>query len=70
MVCQKGTVEGTDVSDIVFDTGCSRTLVRKELVPECKIIPSQAVTMRCAHGDLALYPTAVIDMRWQESLYQ
>ena len=59
---QKGTVEGTDVSDIVLDTGCSQTLVRKELVPEDKITQEQAVTIRCAHGDLVLYPTAVVDL--------
>ena len=57
-VYQSGKVEGTDVSDIVLDTGCSRTLVRKELVPESKRMPGQAVTIRCAHGDLVLYPTA------------
>ena len=32
-VCRTGVVERTPVSDILLDTGCSRTLVRRDLVP-------------------------------------
>jgi hypothetical protein len=33
-VSRPGSVEGCYVSDILLDTGCSRTLVKKDLVPE------------------------------------
>ena len=35
-VAKTGSVEGTAVSNILLDTGCSRTLVRKDLVPKEK----------------------------------
>ena len=33
-VVRSGTVEGHAVDNILLDTGCSRTLVHKKLVPE------------------------------------
>ena len=57
-VCRSGQVEGIHVEQIVLDTGCSRTMVRQDLVPESKIIEGDAVTIRCAHGDTVLYPIA------------
>ena len=30
-VCRTGLVEGTRVTDILLDTGCSRTLVHRDL---------------------------------------
>ena len=44
------------------DTGCSRTKVRQDLVPEGKIIEGDAVTIRCAHGDTVLYPVAQLEL--------
>ena len=32
-VCRTRVMEGTPVSDVLLDTGCSRTLVRRGLVP-------------------------------------
>ena len=37
-------MEGIRVEQIVLDTGCSRTMVRQDLVPEGKIIEGDAVT--------------------------
>ena len=28
-----GVIEGTDVHDIILDTGCSLTMIRQDLVP-------------------------------------
>ena len=33
-VAGAGLVEGTSVSDILLDTGCTRTMVRRDLIPE------------------------------------
>ena len=55
-------VEGTQVKDILLDTGCSRTLVRKDLVPEDSLLAGEAVAIRCAHGDTVLYPLAQVQL--------
>lgn len=62
-VTQSGVVEGTDVHDIVLDTGCSRTMIQQDLVPAEKKVPGEAVTLRCAHGDVVLYPLADVDVQ-------
>ena len=59
---QAGTVEGQQVSKVLLDTGCSRTMVRQELVPPEKLLEGEAVTIQCAHGDMVLYPLAKIGM--------
>ena len=41
-VTRRGTVEGTNVQDIILDTGCSRTLVQKDLVPPIKWLEDKA----------------------------
>ena len=56
-----GRVEGTIVTDIILDTGCDRTLVRRELVPAEKAVGSE-VPIRCAHGDTHMYPIAQLDI--------
>ena len=60
--CQHGEVEGTPVERILLDTGCSKTLVRQELIPKEKILEGEAVTIRCAHGDTVLYPVAKVQV--------
>ena len=57
-----GMVEGQEVGDILLDTGCSRTLVRRDLVPREKILEGEVVAIRCAHGDTVLYPIAQVDV--------
>ena len=58
-----GMVEGQMVEDIVLDTGCSKTLlIHHALVPQKKMLQGEAVPIRCAHGDNALYPLAMVDL--------
>ena len=55
-VHRPGVVEGTRVPDVVLDTGCSRTMVRDDLVPEERRVAGEAITLRCAHGDSVVPP--------------
>ncbi|KAL5506631.1 hypothetical protein EMCRGX_G008328 [Ephydatia muelleri] len=60
-VLRSGFVEGNKVEDIVLDTGCSKTMIRRDLVPTTKIL-DDAVTVQCAHGDTVAYPLAVVEL--------
>ena len=62
-ILQPGIVEGREVADILLDTGCSRTLVRRDLVNEEKMLEGEEVKIRCAHGDTVLYPLAEVEMK-------
>ena len=55
-----GMVNGHKVSDIMLDTGCSRTMVHGKLVSKEQLIEGEAATLRCAHGDTVLYPLAEV----------
>ena len=55
-----GVVEGNAVDDIMLETGCSRTMVREDLVPREKILEGRGAVVRCAHGNTVLYPTAQV----------
>ena len=57
--CRHGTVNGVYCTDILVDTGATQTLVRKDLVADDDILDGK-VTIRCAHGDTAFYPLAVV----------
>lgn len=59
---RKGSVEGVVVKDIWLDTGCSRTLVRRELVKPEKLVEGKLVEIQCAHGDTAPYPVAEVKL--------
>ncbi|XP_064399260.1 uncharacterized protein LOC135345747 [Halichondria panicea] len=61
-VVKTGSVEGKKVDNILLDTGCSRTLIRKDLVPQHKLLHGEVVAIRCAHGDTVLYPLAEVDL--------
>ncbi len=50
------------VDDILLDTGCSRTLVRRELVKPQKFVERKSVEIQCAHGDTTPYPVAKVDL--------
>ena len=63
-----GRVEGTLVSDILLDTGCDRTLVRKELVPVERMVAGE-VPIRCAHGDVHMYPLAELEIEIGGSMF-
>ena len=58
----EGMVEGQLVSDIVLDTGCSRTLVHSDLVSDEKLRQGDAVTVQCAHGDTVVYLLANVEL--------
>ena len=62
-VHRPGVVEGVRVGNIVLDTGCSRTIVHSDLVPEGRQLSGEAITLRCAHGDTVLYPLAEVTMK-------
>ena len=61
-VSHGGLVEGQAVTYIVLDTGCSKTLVRRDLVLEERLVDGEAVTIRCAHGDTVWYLVAKVTM--------
>ena len=67
-VARHGIVEGVPVGDIVVDTGSSRTLVRRDLVPKEKMTGGE-VPVRCAHGDIVSYPLAQVEVRVGGSQY-
>ena len=48
---------------ITIDTGASRTLVRRDLVPEESIRRDKTIGIICAHGDEKTYPTAEVEVR-------
>ena len=50
------------MESIVLDTGCSRTLVRSNLIPQDKVLEGEVVAIRCAHGDTVLYPLALVHL--------
>ncbi len=60
-VVRCGTVEGHPVKGIVLDTGCTRTLVRKDLVPQGQETGGE-VSIRCAHGDVVTYQLAEVEL--------
>ena len=62
-VIKAGVVEGSMVKDILLDTGCSRTLVRKDLVPQDKLLQGEATAIGCAHGDTVVYPLAQVEVQ-------
>ena len=61
-VTRRGLVDDTWVDDIVLDTGCSRTVVRRELVKEGKTLEGCGVTVRCAHGHTVFYLLAHVQL--------
>ena len=53
-VIKCGTVEGHQVDDILIDTGCSMTMIHRDNITHGKILPGEAIAIRCAHGDTVL----------------
>ena len=49
------------MSDILLDTGCTRTLIRRDLVPDDRLLDS-TIEIQCSHGDCMEYPLAEIDV--------
>ncbi len=61
-VFQEGRIEGQPVSDVCLDTGCTRTMVRQDLVPANKLIEGDSIAICCAHGDTVVYPLARVEV--------
>ena len=61
-VCRSGQIGDITVDNIVLGTGCSRTMVREDLVHEGQCLEGDTITIRCAHGDTALYLVAKLEM--------
>ena len=55
-------MEGQFVEDIVLDTGCSRTLVRGDLVSKEDLILGRVITVQCVHGDVVMYPVVSVEI--------
>ena len=49
------------MSNTLLDTGCTHTLIRRDLVPEDCLLDS-TVEIQCAHGDCVEYPLAGVDI--------
>jgi len=43
-----------------MDTGCSRTMVRSDLIRRERLDLKKSVTVQCAHGDAVKYPVATV----------
>ena len=54
-------MDGKAVSNILLDTGCSNTLIRRDLVPESSLLDS-TIDVQCAHGDCMEYPLTELDI--------
>ena len=55
-----GSVDDQYMKNILLDTGCSRTMVKKRQVLQVRILEGKIVYVLCAHGDTELYPSADI----------
>ena len=50
--------------------GCSRIKVQSCLVSEKECLEVEAVTMKCAHGDVALYRVTKVELVIDRSKFQ
>ena len=60
-LCRSGQIGDITVYNIVLDTGCSRTMVREDLVLEGQYMqsPSNVLMLR----NTALYPVAKVELK-------
>ncbi|KAJ1128257.1 hypothetical protein NDU88_006636 [Pleurodeles waltl] len=49
----------------LVDSGCSQSVIRKDLVEPRQDIPQTQVLITCVHGDQAYYPMATIMFQWR-----
>ena len=61
-----GKVDGIPVEPVILDTGCSRTLVKSDLVSQNNQIEGEVVAIHCAHGDTVLYPQSPPGNQWSQ----
>ena len=60
-VMVSGLVEGNPI-DFLLNTGSAKTLVRRDLVLEEKVLVGKVVVVRCTHGENVDYPLADLDV--------
>ena len=53
------------MDDLLLDTGCSKTIVRRDLVGEEQWLGGESTIIQCAHGDAIAYPLAAIELEIQ-----
>ena len=63
-----GKVEGK-VTELLLDTGCSKTMIDASLVPVEKFNEEKRISMQCAHGDMKQYPIAVVEIEVNGKTY-
>ena len=64
-VVRQGFVNGLPVNDLLLDTGCSKTIVRRDLVGEEQWLEGESTIIQCAHGDAIAYPLAEVQLQIQ-----
>ncbi|XP_064386057.1 uncharacterized protein LOC135334709 [Halichondria panicea] len=69
-IFQAGTIEGHAVTDVCLDTGCTRTMVREDLVPVEKLIEGDSIAICCAHRDTVVYPLARIQVEVNRTTHE
>ena len=65
-----GSEEGQKVKNVLLDTGCSRTMVKRGWVPQERMLEGKMVSVRCAHRDTELYPLADIRTKVDGTLFE
>ena len=64
-VLRQGVVNGFLVDDLLLDTGCSKTIVQRDLVGEEQWLGGESTIIQCAHGDAIAYLLAAIELEIQ-----
>ena len=61
-VLRQGAINGFLVDDLLLDTGCSKAIVRRDLVGEEQWLEGEATIIQCAHGNAIAYLLAAIEL--------
>ena len=64
-VLRQGVVNGFLVDNLLLDTGCSKTIVQRDLVGEKQSLEGESTIIQCAHGHAIAYPLAAIELEIQ-----
>ena len=67
-VTRSGEVEGIPVDDITLDICSARNIINSKLVSDSTEITSE-IPIRCAHGDIQIYPLAQVEVRMGEQCF-
>ena len=61
-ILRQGLVNGILVDDLLLDTRCSRTIVRRDLVEDEQWLDGESTIIQCTHGDAMAYPLAEVSV--------